>query len=322
MPPPIIQPRKTPKERLLAWVKSWSPQVKQGTIVAIGALAVCLLTIWSTSSKQPRATPVGKTVSGLVTPQATGTTAGQVTAVKAPGTQPPPQLPHITIETLAGLPPELSNNPNLRLNRLQLRNTTAAQIDNFCGRLQLPEAIARTIETNLTVGSALGWRPLLDKLLVHGTGGRTQGGLWIGPTSAVLYADTPLCFFPKDPRGQLGGLSREGDLTGIWELTIDKLPPGGLLSLLFITSAAPEATNYMAMANTPLWQSPPRPSPTPDTNELRHFFEGEYQCNASPKPASQYFFVPIVYDTAERKSHSQAPQPDIGAWHPVNLVYQ
>jgi hypothetical protein len=237
-------------------------------------------------------------------------------------TQPAPQSPHITIETLTGLPPEFDNNPNLRLNRLQLRNTSAVQMDNFCSRLQLPEPIAGTIETNLTVGSALGWRPILDKLLVHGTGGRTQGGLWIGPTSAVLYADTPICFFPKDVRGQLGGLSREGDLTGIWELTVDKLPPGGLLSLLFITSAAPEAINYMALANTALWQSPPHPSPTPDTNELRHFFEGEYQYNTSQKPAKRYFFVPIMYNTVERKFHSRAAQAEVGAWHPVNLVYQ
>src|SRR5262249_41809661 len=154
-----------------------------------------------------------------------------------------------------GLPPELSDKAHLRLHRLVVRNGSDAAIENFCSRLQLPEPIAQTIETNTTVGSVVGWRPLMDRILVRGTGGRTEGGLWIGPTSKVTFVEQGMAFFPKYAKGEKGTFSRLGDITGVWELTVNTLPPGGHVSLTFLSSNAAEGTNYIELANIPLWSS-------------------------------------------------------------------
>ena len=231
-------------------------------------------------------------------------------------------LPQITIETLDGLPTDISNNPHLRMNRLVVRNASDVPIDTFCSRLQLPEPISRTTETNATVGTAIGWRLLMDKIIVKGTGGRTEGGLWIGPTSKVTFVEQNMAFFPKHARGEKGGTSRVGDITGIWELTIDRLPPGGHVSLCFLSSNAAEATNYMELATVPLWSLPPNPQATPDTNELRFSLEGEYQYRAEGKPGRQHFLVPIKFDADQRVVSSLPIQPDIGNWHTVTLNFQ
>src|SRR5204862_6750077 len=98
---------------------------------------------------------------------------------------PKPGLPRITIETLAGLPEGTTNNPQLRLQRLFVRNTSSVALQNFCSRLQFPEPISSTLQTNMTAGTVVGWKPLMDRLSITGTGGRASAGLWVGPTSAV-----------------------------------------------------------------------------------------------------------------------------------------
>lgn len=233
-----------------------------------------------------------------------------------------PALPQITIETLDGLPPELTNNTHLRLHRLVVRNPSAVPIESFCSRIQLPEPLAFTLETNSTFGTAIGWRPLTNKLIVNGTGGKTEGGLWIGPSSKVTYMGDDMSFFPKYARGEKLALSRAGDITGIWELTFERLPPNGLISILFVTSNAAEGSNYIDLASVPLWSVPPHPDSSPDTNELRYSFEGEYQFRSGGKLGKQHFLVPLEFNADSRVVASLAVQPDIGRWHPITLVFQ
>jgi len=133
---------------------------------------------------------------------------------------------------------------------------------------------------------------------------------------------TPCFFYPGQARGQLGTISRAGDFTGVWELTIDKLPPRGIVDILFLTSVAARGSNYAGFASVPLWASPPDPKSDPDTNELRFFFEGEYRCQVDGKPVMQNFFVPIQFDSSQRRFSSLAIQPGTSHWHPVSLVFQ
>ncbi len=169
----------------------------------------------------------------------------------------------------------------------------------------------------------IGWKPLLDRLSIAGTGGRTEGGLWIGPTSAVHFIETTPCYFyPGKTRGQLGTISKAGDVTGVWELTIDKLAPRGNVEILFLTSVTARGSNYAEFASVPLWASPPNPQSDPDTNELRFYFEGEYRCQRDGKPAKQNFFVPIQFDNSQRRLSSLPTESDISHWHPVTLVFQ
>ena len=238
------------------------------------------------------------------------------------GTTITPTLPQITVETLDGLPPEYTNNPRLRLHRLFVRNGSEAPIETFRSRLQLPEPVAQAIETNASASSAITWRPVLDRLIVKGTGGRTEGGLWIGPTSKVTFVDQGMAYFPKFATGEKGATSRAGDITGVWELTIDKLPPGSHASISFFSSNGPEATNYIELATVPLWSSPPNPQTTPDTNELRWSLEGEYQYPTQGKPGKQHFLVPINFDAAQRVISSMPVQADNTNWHTVTLMFQ
>ena len=233
-----------------------------------------------------------------------------------------PDLPNILIETLDGVPPEFSDNSHLRLSRLVVRNSSDVAIESFCSRLQLPEPISETLQTNLTPGTTIGWHPLVDRIVIKGTGGRTQSGLWLGPTSRISFVEEPMAFFPRFAKGEIGTFSRAGDLTGVWELNISRLPPGGYVSLSFLSSNDREGTNYIAMASVPLWSLSPNPQRAPNTNELRYSFEGEYGYAEGAKMQKQHFLVPIIYDDAARLSYSLPIQKDCGKWHPVTLVFQ
>ncbi len=233
----------------------------------------------------------------------------------------PPHLPIIRIETLDGLPMGFTNNPHLRVHSLVVRNNNEVELDNFCSRLQLPEPIIEIIETNNSIGATVAWKPLKVDVLVKGTGGRSSGGLWIGPSSATSFHYPEACFVPSEKRGQQTQFSGAGDVTGIWELTADKLPPGGYVSFLFITDDSPNSTNYIKFASTPLWQSLPNPQTEADTNELRFSLEGEYQFKLPSKSEKQRFLVPIRYDAEQRKFSSLGIQADFGNWHPVLLEF-
>lgn len=261
-------------------------------------------------------------ISGSALVQGIGNTVSVDNSTHYAGSNAIPGLPQITLETLDGLPPECANNPHLRLHRLVVRNGSDANIETFCSRLQLPEPISQTIETNATIGAIVGWRPLVDKIIVKGTGGRTEGGFWIGPTSKLTFVEQSMAFFPKYAKGEKGTTSRAGDITGVWELTVDRLPPGGHVSISFLSSNATEGTNFIDLASVPLWSIPPNPQTTPDTNELRYSFEGEYQYRAESKPGRQHFLVPITFDANQRVLSSLPIQADNGHWRTVTLVFQ
>jgi hypothetical protein len=323
----LIRPPKSRWETFRNWCKSWSPQVKQGVIggVVLIVLTVAGWVLYSTKgpSNTVRSGGINATnVSGSAFVQGIGNTVTVDNSIHHGVSNAIPALPLITIETLDGLPPECTNNQHLRLHRLTVRNPGDASIENFCSRLQLPEAISQTIETNTTVGAVIGWRPLIDKIIVKGTGGRTEGGLWIGPTSKVTFVEHEMAFFPKYAKGEKMSLSRAGDLTGVWELTIDRLPPSSHASISFLTSNGPEGTNYLELASVPLWSIAPNPQTTPDTNELRFSLEGEYQYPAEGKPGKQHFLVPIKLDADQRVLTSLPIQADNGQWHTVTLLFQ
>lgn len=242
----------------------------------------------------------------------------ELSTLRAANEHPIPSLPLIQFETLNGLPEGFTNNPHLRLNRLSVQNFDV-EIDNFCSRLQLPEPISFTIETNQPVGASTGWRPLLDRIVVNGTGGRN----WIGGGSSVTWLDSRPCFYSTNLMGEKLSISKNGDTTGIWELTIDKLPPRGFVSVLFITSDDEQAANYIKLASVPAWQGiPPNPKSKPDTNELDFLMAGNYQFQAANKPGNQFFLVPILFDSEQRKISSQNTQSDVGRWHACFMIFQ
>jgi len=242
-----------------------------------------------------------------------------------------PNLPYIKVETLNGLPTEglptvETNKQHLKLHRLEIRNYGEVQVDNFRSRLQIPEPIISTKEVIQSVGTLVGWRPLKVEILTTGTAGRSPGGMWFGPASTNYFLYPELAFNPyiqlpigKDHRGQQVAFAGSGEFTGIWELTIDKLPPSGFATILFYTSDSDSVTNYTRFAQTPLWASPPNPSSITDTNELKFSLEGEYQFQALNKPRRQYFLVPISLVTNSRAINSMALQTNIGSWHPIIL---
>lgn len=262
-----------------------------------------------------------------------------------------PSRPQIAIETFSGLPEGFVGNPHLRLHRLELRNNNPIPIESFCSRLQLPEPIIVTLETNQPPGAALTWHPLQRRVTIVGTGDRSVLG---ASSSAEFIFDTP-CFFPRGNKAQLSGYFANAEPTGVWELTIDKVPPHGVISLLFITSTAAEATNYIEFVKTAftndgatVWSTVQgttngavivhnvgiamivntNKSATTNanwrlgTNELRFSLEGNYQYSAAGKLESQHFLMPIVHDAIIRKLSSLPVQPDDGHWKRVLIEFQ
>jgi hypothetical protein len=131
-----------------------------------------------------------------------------------------------------------------------------------------------------------------------------------------------MAFFPKYVEGEKMRTSRAGDITGVWELTVDRLPPGGRVSISFLSSNASEGTNYINLASVPLWSLAPNPEATPDTNELRFSLEGEYQYRSESKPGRQHFLVPITFDADQRVLSSLPIQADNAHWRTVTLIFQ
>jgi hypothetical protein len=258
----------------------------------------------------------------------------------------------ITLQTLPGLPEGVTNNSHLRYCQILVRNSNDVEIDNFCSRLQLPEPIDATIETNLPPGTMIGWRPLLTKYSITGTGNKR----FLGPNSSRNYLFYPsACFFPAGNKGQLTGYSEGGDLTGVWELTIDKIPSHDTVSLSFLTSNDGDATNYIALANTEFKTNGAAISTTMrgdgnggsilmnltmaiiintnyavnpkedwhfGTNWLRFYFEGLYQYPAVGKPGSQHFLVPFVFNKNAGAISSLPIRSEDGKWRRVLIEYQ
>jgi len=262
-----------------------------------------------------------------------------------------PNRPQITIETFSGLPEGLTGNSHLRFHRLLIRNNNPIPIESFCSRLQLPEPIFATLETNRPAGTALNWHPLQRKVTINGTGNREV----LGPSSSVENVYDAPCFFPHGNKAQLSGYFANAEQTGVWELTIDKLPPYGVASLLFLTSNEGQATNYIDFVKTAfiydgatIWSATQGTTNGAiiihniglamivhtnkvintnedwhlGTNELRFSFEGDYQYAASEKLETQHFLMPIIHDPTTRRLSSPAVQPDDGRWKRVMVEFQ
>jgi hypothetical protein len=263
-----------------------------------------------------------------------------------------PKVPMLTIaaQTLPGLPVGMSNNPHLRYHQILIQNANDIEIENFISRLQLPEPISTTVETQLPPGIVIGWEPLLTRFSITGTGNRS----YIGPNSTRNYLLPMPHFFPGN-HAQLTGYSEGGDLTGVWQLTIDKLPPKSVALISFLTMNDGDATNYIALANTEFktngaaisttmrgdgnggaivmsftmamiintnYANNPREDWHFGTNWLRFYFEGLYQYPAAGKTGSQNFLVPFVFDTNSRAISSFPIKTEDGNWRRVMIEYQ
>jgi hypothetical protein len=236
---------------------------------------------------------------------------------------PVPAVPRITLETLDGLPAGITNHrAHLRINRLTVANPNDVRIDNFTSRLQLPEPIVELIQTNAPAGTTIDWKPMLLGLFVHGTGGRSDTGIWIGPTSAVYYVYPLQRFQIPQKRWHRTEFSGAGDITGIWELGFDSIPPRSTLQLDFLTSSATNAQNYIQFAAETFWQWSAKMSnqlPVEDPTELRFYFEGEYQFPAEGKPGRQTFLMPVEFRQVQRTLKSLAVQTNNGNWNIIVL---
>lgn len=255
----------------------------------------------------------------------------------------------ITIRTIPGLPGGMTNT-HLRYHMLEIRNYNDMEIDDFYSRLQLPEQVITTIETDLPPGTVIGWQPFLTRYSITGTGNKSL----LGPASARHYLYPAAYFFPGN-RAQLTGFSDGSDMTGVWQLTFNKLPPHGVVSLSFLTTSEGDATNYIGLVNyefktngatfTTTMQGTNNGGsilhnlmfamivhtnkvvePNEDwrlgTNELRFYFEGSYQYPAVDKPGNQHFLVPFVFDTNNLTISSLPTQPEDGKWRRVMIQYQ
>jgi len=58
------------------------------------------------------------------------------------------------------------------------------------------------------------------------------------------------------------------------------------------------------------------------TNELRFFFEGEYQYQAAGKVASQHFLLPFKFDEENRTLSALPIQSGDGRWKRVMIEFQ
>lgn len=113
-------------------------------------------------------------------------------------------MPAVVIQTFPDLPEGIQDSSHLRWNVLLIRNDNDIEIENFYGRIQLPEPIMTTIESNLPPGVAIDLEPLLTKFAIKGAGNRTNL---------------------------------------VWQLLIDKLPPHKTAAISFLTTDEGDATN-------------------------------------------------------------------------------
>jgi hypothetical protein len=209
-----------------------------------------------------------------------------------------------------------------------VQNWNDVEIDNFCSRLQLPEPIIEIEgKPEASVGVQVVWRPLLDTnvLMIGGSGGRNESGAWSSGGSRLFPQYVQSCFFPQGHRAVRASFMA-GITTGIWELQIDKIPPGGYVLVRFLTSNSKTFTKYLEFANAPIWPFPTNAAPAKpdiaDTNAVRFSLEGQYQFQSEIKPGTQHFFMPLQFDQATRGLSSLPVQADFGHWLPVLLRFE
>jgi hypothetical protein len=134
------------------------------------------------------------------------------------------------------------------------------------------------------------------------------------------------CFDPGEIRSLEAVGGKAGDITGVWELSIDKLPPSGFVRIYFFTSNGSDATNYISLASGNLMASFINPSEAgflvkPDPNQLFFYWEGEFQFITGGKFEKRRFFVPLTRNEAQRRFQGLAVQSGRGRWLPVTLNF-
>jgi len=256
-------------------------------------------------------------------------------------TNPIPGLPQMEIGTLDEQPmfgDKVVFDPTVRMNCLYVRNTNPVDILYFCSRFQLPEPVVMTNQQkDKSVGVEIdAWRPLraARNVAVSGQGASVsrQGSAYqytvSSPGSSAAAAGLAVldgCFDPGEQRPLMASVGRPGDLTGIWELSIAKLPPSGFVRIYFSTSNGPEATNYITVTTggwmpglkqTPEVAAMTRPRP----DGLFFYWEGEFQFNADGRLGKQRFFVPLFFNAQRRLTQSRV-QADKGPWDPVTVNF-
>jgi hypothetical protein len=257
----------------------------------------------------------------------------------------------VTAKTTRGLPEGIANAPYLRYHILRIENDNDVEIDNLLGRLQMPEPITTTVETNLSPGVSIEWRPIFTKFTVLGTGNHKI----LGPQSSLNIEWPPPFWMPLDNSAQLSRISDASDLTGVWELLIDKLPPYHGVTLSFLTTDNGDATNYISLVNyefktngatimlttqgttngstmlhdmtiAMIVQTNKIIKPNEDwhlgTNELRFSLDGWYEYTAAGKLKKQHFLAPFIFDAKNRTVSSLPVQADVGKWRLVMIEYQ
>jgi hypothetical protein len=264
-----------------------------------------------------------------------------------------PKTPMITVtaETMRGLPEGMTNDPSLRYHILTIRNDNDIEIDNFVSRLQMPEPIETTVETNLSPGISIEWKPILTRFTVVGTGNHKI----LGSQSSLNVEWPPVFWMPLDNSAQLSRFSDTSDKTGVWELLIDKLPPHGEVVLSFLTTDNGDATNYISLVNYEFKTNGASVSiisagdgkggvrlidmtfamivhanktvkPNEDwrlgTNELRFSLDGWYEYKTADKLQKLHFLVPFIFDAKNRNVSSLPAQNEVGKWRLVMIEYQ
>lgn len=230
-----------------------------------------------------------------------------------------PSPPQIMLDTMNGYPFGTQPEPSLRWNTLLVRNTSDIDIYDFSSRIQLPEAIIETGPIDKTVGINAEWRPfVVNPIVSAGTVSRdSNGGVSFGGHS-VLLTPIPMDGFSGEMQhGKMVQMEGEetggGNATGIWDLSVDKLPPNGYAAVTFITSNT--QTNYNNFAGGGI------PNPHRATNELRYYLDGEYYFRINNQPNSRFFIVPIIFDRDKRSISLSALQTNVGNFTLVKLQF-
>jgi hypothetical protein len=145
-----------------------------------------------------------------------------------------PKVPmlNVTIQTILGLPVGMENESHLRYHVIRIQNPNDVEINNFWGRLQLPEPIDIATETDLPPGTVIDWKPELTKHSVVGTGNQKI----LGPNSTLYNLSYPPPFSIQHNSAQLSRFTDGSDETGIWQLMLDKLPAHTGMALSFLTT--------------------------------------------------------------------------------------
>ena len=263
-----------------------------------------------------------------------------------------PKTPMLTIvvATLPGMPENFSYDPRLKYHQIQIANYSGTEIDNFRARLQLPEPIKTNLEIVSSPGMSIEWRPLLTKFTVTGVGNHK----FLGPQSMLHQALPQFLSMPWDNAAQLTRISDSGDMTGVWELEIDKLPPGSQSEISFITTDEGDATNYISLANYEFKTNGGTVAVSLQgttnggvllhdltmamivqtnasisnqdwhlgTNELRFSLDGWYDYTARDKLQSLHFLVPFIFDPTNRALSSRPIQVGTANWKLVRMEYQ